>query len=298
MYDVNSLFSLIFATILLIIIAYVVFSCIKIVKQQTAVIVESFGKYHTTLGPGLHFLIPIVHTIRSVLDLRIQEIKSEVDVKTQDNAFVKLPIALQISIDPDNADSAFYKLNNPAPQITSWILNSVRSTTAQMNFQDLYNDKEHLITEVRNLLVTKLKSFGYNIEGILIDQPKIEKDMEHSFNRIITAKREAEAATEEAKATVIREVGIAEAEAQSQRVKAQGMADSREILAKGLAESIARLEGQNIDPELSVTTLLQLNRFDTIKDAASHGNTIIFDISDNKTKDLLPILVTDKINKQ
>lgn len=117
--------------------------------------------------------------------------------------------------------------------------------------------------------------------------------MEHSFNRIITAKREAEAAQEEAKATMTREVAKANAEAESQRVRAQGMADSREILATGLAQSIAKLQPHNIDPELSVRTLLELSRLDTIKDAATHGNSMSFDMNSTPSQTVLPIVATE-----
>lgn len=271
---IETLFSLFGWGAVIIFLAYIILSCVRIVKHQTVMIVESFGTYHATLQPGLHFLIPIVHSVLAIMDLRIQEIKASVDIKTSDNAFVSLPIALQISVNPDNAENAFYKLDNPGPQITSWILNSVRSTTSHMTLQELYSDKENLITEVRGLLVEKLRSFGYSIEAILIDHPQIDKEMEHSFNRIITAKREAEAAEQEAVAFMTREVGKAKAEAESQRLRAKGMADSREILAKGLAESIEKLSNHDVDPELSVKTLLELSRLDTIKDAATHGNTM------------------------
>lgn len=273
----------------------IVLSSIKVVKQQEVAIVEILGKYSRNLGPGLHFIIPIIEQIRSKVNMKIQEIGAEVEVKTKDNMFVHLPVLIQLSPNPENVEDAFYKLQNPEEQITSWILNSVRSIASNMALEELFSDKEHIVSEVKTVLVKKLNSFGYQIDGVLVDQPSLPEEIQRSFNRVIGAKREAEAATQEGEAIKIKAVAQATAEAESQRVRAKGMADARAILAKGLTESVGELEKNNINAEKAVETLVELNRLDVIREAGNKGNTILFDMnSNNENKEILGLLLKNK----
>lgn len=273
----------------------IVLSSIKVVKQQEVAIVEILGKYSRNLGPGLHFIIPIIEQIRSKVNMKIQEIGAEVEVKTKDNMFVHLPVLIQLSPNPENVEDAFYKLQNPEEQITSWILNSVRSIASNMALEELFSDKEHIVSEVKTVLVKKLNSFGYQIDGVLVDQPSLPEEIQRSFNRVIGAKREAEAATQEGEAIKIKAVAKATAEAESQRVRAKGMADARAILAKGLTESVGELEKNNINAEKAVETLVELNRLDVIREAGNKGNTILFDMnSNNENKEILGLLLKNK----
>ena len=273
----------------------IVLSSIKVVKQQEVAIVEILGKYSRNLGPGLHFIIPIIEQIRSKVNMKIQEIGAEVEVKTKDNMFVHLPVLIQLSPNPENVEDAFYKLQNPEEQITSWILNSLRSIASNMVLEELFSDKEHIVSEVKTVLVKKLNSFGYQIDGVLVDQPSLPEEIQRSFNRVIGAKREAEAATQEGEAIKIKAVAQATAEAESQRVRAKGMADARAILAKGLTESVGELEKNNINAEKAVETLVELNRLDVIREAGNKGNTILFDMnSNNENKEILGLLLKNK----
>lgn len=264
--------------ILTVIIACFVISGLRLVQQQQVAIVETLGKFTKTMEPGLHWIIPVVQSVRGRVNMRIQEIKANVEVKTKDNMFVHLPVSIQLAPNPANVEDAYYKLQNAEEQIASWILNSVRSIASSMLLEELFSDKEHIVTEVRTVLVSKLRSFGYTIEGVLVDQPTLPDTIQHSFNRVIGAQRDAEAAKQEGEAIRIKAVAQAEAEAQSQRVRAQGMADAREILAKGLAESMLQLEKNNLDADQAVATLVELNRLDVIREAGNKGNVILFDM--------------------
>lgn len=289
--------TLIFSLLLILIVAFIAGFSVKIVKQQDAAVVEWLGKYSRTLGPGLHFIIPVIESIRSRVSLRIQEIKAEVEVKTKDNMFVALPVSIMIVVDAESAANAYYKLEekDPGNQIKTWVLNSVRSIASSMSLQELFSDREHIINQVKEVLSTKLKEYGYQIEDVLVDQPSVPDDVQHSFNRVVAAQREAEAATQEGQAVKVKAIALAEAEAESQRIRAKGMADARATLAEGLNNSVKTLSENHVDAAKVMEVIVDLNRLDVLREVGSKGNMIIVDLKgDKKDSEALLALLCKK----
>ena len=254
-------------------------SGIRVIKQQSVAVVETLGKFSSTLSPGLNWIFFPFQRVAAVLELRIIEIKNEISVKTQDNQFVELPVSIMVKVNANKVSDAFYQLKNPQEQISTWVLNSIRAISAKMSLDALYLDRTNIVDEVQNLLAVKLDSYGYILETVLVDQPTLTKDVQHSFNRVIAAKREQEAAIQEASAQKIKIVANAEAEAEAQKKRAQGLAESREILARGLAESLKTLENK-VESKEAIEVLLATNRIDALRDVAKSGNLILADLSD------------------
>jgi regulator of protease activity HflC (stomatin/prohibitin superfamily) len=269
-------------SILLVIVFILFLSGIRVVQQQNVAIVERFGEYSRSLTAGLNWVFPMVDKIVEVVNLRIQEIKSEVQVKTIDNMFVELPVNIMVVPEANRAADSFYKLQDPNRQIKSWVLNAVRSTASEMKFEDLFTDRAHIVTQIKKELDEKLKSYGYHVEDVLVDQPSVTDDVKHAFNRVLAAKREAESAMQEGEAAKIKAVALANAEAESQRIRSQGMADARAILAKGLNDSVQEFKNSDISAEHVMSVLVELNRLDVLRDVGQKGNTILMNLGDSK----------------
>ena len=69
-----------------------------IVKQQTAVIIERFGRYQSIRHSGLHLKIPLVDRIAGRLSLKIQQLDVIVETKTLDDVFVRLKVSVQYKV--------------------------------------------------------------------------------------------------------------------------------------------------------------------------------------------------------
>lgn len=251
---------------------------VRIVRQQTAVIVETFGRYSRTLSPGLNFIIPVVERVAARMDLRVQEIKAAVEIKTSDNAFVNLPVAIMVRVEEMKADDAYYKLAHPKEQVKTWVLNSLRSATAGMKLADLFTDRSTLEQAVNDALTTKMSAYGYVIVSVLVDQPSVSDEVQKSFNRVVASQREKEAAEQEAEAKKIRVVGEARAESESQKLRAQGIADARKILSQSLTEAVKAAKDSGINEHDMTHLLLETNRLETIKHASEHGRLVIMDV--------------------
>ena len=262
------------------------FSMLYIVRGKTAAVLETFGRPHqTATQPGLRIKLPWPITIVVArVNMQLLQISSNVSVKTQDNAFMTVPVTVHYkAIDtPEGPVRAHYELENPELQINSYILNNVRQTVSGMEMVELYANRDSMETQVQELLSGKFHRYGYVIENVLVDEPQPSQEVEDSFNRVIASIRLKEAARNEAEATRIKLVGEAKAEAESKRLQGQGMAEMREAVARGLEESMNTMRHAGLSPEQAIAFLNETNRLDTITNASAHGNMIIMDAGENK----------------
>lgn len=84
-------------------------SSLFIVKQQTAAIIERFGKFQSIRQSGLQIKIPLVDRIAGRLSLKIQQLDVIIETKTLDDVFVRLKVSVQYKVIRDKVYDAFYK---------------------------------------------------------------------------------------------------------------------------------------------------------------------------------------------
>jgi len=257
-------------------------TCFYIVHGKTAAILETFGQPHKEAStPGLHVKLPwpITHIVARV-QLQLQEITQDVSVKTRDNAFMTLPVKVQYRASdvPTGSVKAYYELEEPERQITSYILNNIRQTAAGLNMVDLYQNRSDMEDTVQNTLTDRFEKFGYVIENVLVDEPQPSPEVKDAFNRVIASEREKEAALNIAEAKRIELVGIAKAERESKQLQGQGIAEMRDEIAKGLQKAIEEIKNAGLTTEQAVALIMDTNRLDTLGSAATHGNMIMVDL--------------------
>lgn len=275
--------------ILIIFIAIIWFlsSGIFIVRGKTAAILETFGKPHQEARfSGLQFKMPWpVTTVVARVNLQLQEIEANVSVKTKDNAFMTLPVKVQYRVNDDanGAIKAHYELEQPEQQIASYVLNNVRQTASGMEMVELYANRDSMEEQVQSALLDRFAQFGYLIENVLVDEPQPSEEVRSAFNRVIASHRLKEAAENEAAAARIRLVGVAEAEAKSKALQGEGMAQMREAVARGLEVAMQTMTKAGLSSQEAMKFLTDTNRFDTISNAAVHGNVVIIDMKDGGT---------------
>src|SRR6188472_2953166 len=90
------------------------------VKQQTAVIIERFGKFLSVRNSGLQLKIPVIDRIAGRVNLKIQQLDVIIETKTKDNVFVKMKVSVQFKVIQEKVYDAFYKLEYPHDQITAY----------------------------------------------------------------------------------------------------------------------------------------------------------------------------------
>ena len=156
--------------IIIAIILLIVFSSLFTVKQQSAVIVERFGKYHSIRNSGLQMKIPLVDRIAGRLNLRIQQLDVIIETKTKDNVFVKMKVSVQFKVVQERVYEAFYKLEYPHDQITSYVFDVVRAEVPKLKLDDVFERKDDIAIAVKRELNDALVTYGYDIINTLITE--------------------------------------------------------------------------------------------------------------------------------
>lgn len=110
----------------------ILFASFFIVKQETAAIVERFGKLQSVRHAGFHLKIPLIDQISKRLNLRIQQLDVIIDTKTLDNVFIKMKVSVQYQVIRNQVADAYYKLEYPEGQITSFVFDVVRAEVPKM----------------------------------------------------------------------------------------------------------------------------------------------------------------------
>ncbi|MBT8236606.1 MAG: SPFH domain-containing protein, partial [Bacteroidia bacterium] len=127
-------------------------SCFFIVKQQTAVVLERFGRFLSIRNSGLQMKIPMVDRISGRLSLKIQQLDVIVETKTLDDVFVKLKVSVQYVVIREKVYEAFYKLEYPHDQITSYVFDVVRAEVPKMKLDDVFVKKDDIAIAVKTEL--------------------------------------------------------------------------------------------------------------------------------------------------
>ncbi len=253
--------------------ALILFAAFFVVKQQTAAIVERFGKFQSIRHSGLQLKIPLIDRISGRLSLKIQQLDVIVETKTLDDVFVRLKISVQYKVIRDKVYDAFYKLDYPHDQITSYVFDVVRAEVPKMKLDDVFVKKDDIAIAVKTELNDAMMVFGYDIIKTLVTDIDPDAQVKEAMNRINASEREKIAAQFEGDAARILIVEKAKAEAESKRLQGQGIADQRREIARGLEESVEVLNKVGINSQEASALIVVTQHYDTLQSIGGETNS-------------------------
>jgi regulator of protease activity HflC (stomatin/prohibitin superfamily) len=249
------------------------------VEQQSAAILQRFGKFIRISNPGLNMKIPLIDTVAARINLRVQQLDVKVETKTEDNVFVHVTVSVQYFVLPAKVYEAFYKLADPESQITSFVFDVVRARVPKIKLDDVFEKKDEIADTVKTELTHTMDDFGYGIVKALVTDIDPDKKVKEAMNEINAATRLRVAATERGEAERILKVKAAEAEAQSKALQGKGIADQRKAIVDGLRESVDDFQksvpGATAHDVMNLVLMTQY--FDTLKEiGASNRSSTLF----------------------
>lgn len=290
--------------LIVLIVSVVLFFALFTVKQETAVIVERLGKFHSVRHAGLHLKIPIIDNVAKRLNLKIQQLDVVVDTKTLDNVFITMRVSVQYQVIRSQVSDAYYRLEDPHSQITSYVFDVVRAEVPKLKLDDVFVKKDDIAIAVKSEIQEAMQSYGYDIIKALVTDIDPDEQVKHAMNRINAAEREKTAAEYESEAQRIRIVAVAKAEAESKKLQGQGIADQRREIAKGLEESVKMLNNVNINAKEASSLIIVTQHYDTLHSigANNRSNLILLPNSPMAANSMLNDLVAsmtaaNKINE-
>jgi len=251
----------------------ILISAFFIVKQQTAVIVERFGRFHSIRQSGLQLKIPLVDRISGRLSLKIQQLDVIIETKTLDDVFVRLKVSVQYKVIKEKVYDAFYKLDYPHDQITSYVFDVVRAEVPKMKLDDVFVKKDDIALAVKAELNEAMSGYGFDIIKTLVTDIDPDAQVKQAMNRINASEREKIAAQFEGDAARILIVEKAKAEAESKRLQGQGIADQRREIARGLEESVEVLNKVGINSQEASALIVVTQHYDTLQSIGGETNS-------------------------
>jgi regulator of protease activity HflC (stomatin/prohibitin superfamily) len=272
----------------------ILFSGVFTVKQQTAALIERFGKFHSIKQAGLQFKIPFLDRISGKVSLKIQQLDVLVETKTMDDVFIKIRISVQFKILSTAIYDAFYKLENPHEQITAYVFDTVRAEVPKLKLDDVFVRKDDIAIAVRRELEEAMNEYGFNIVKALVTDIDPDIKVKEAMNRINAAERDKLAAEYEGESERIRIVAKAKAEAESKRLQGQGIADQRREIAKGLEDSVEVLNQVGINSQEASALIVITQHYDTLQALGENvnSNLILLPNTPTAASDMLADMTT------
>lgn len=280
--------------IFLVMALFIISSGLFTVKQQTSVIVHRFGKFHSIRQAGLQFKIPLIDSVAGRISLKVQQLDVPVETKTKDDVFVSIKVSVQYVIKPESVYDAFYKLQNPYEQMSSYIFDVVRAEVPKMKLDDVFERKDDIAIAIRRELDEAMNEYGYYFVKALVTDIDPAAEVKQAMNHINAAERKKTAAEYEGEAEKIRIIAKARAEAESKRLQGQGIADQRREIAKGLEESVGLLNAVGINSQEASALIVVTQHYDTLQHMGEKSNStlILLPNAPNAASEMLTQMVT------
>ncbi len=250
-------------------------SCFFVVRQQSAAVIQRFGKFVRVAHSGLNIKLPLIEAVSGHVSLRVDQLEVKVETKTEDNVFVHLTVSVQYLVKQDKVFAAYYKLQDPDAQITSYVYDVVRARVPRMKLDDVFEKKDEIADAVESELSHTMDEFGYDIVKALVTDIEPDAKVKEAMNEINAAQRMRVAAAEKGEAERILRVKAAEAEAQSKALQGKGIADQRKAIVDGLRESVSDFQESvpGTSPQDVMNLVLMTQYFDTLKEIGSTAKT-------------------------
>ena len=282
---------MIFGLILLVIIICVVISCVKVVRQAQALVIERLGAYQATWGTGLHFKIPIFDRVARRVDLKEQVVDfAPQPVITKDNVTMRIDTVVFYQItDPK---MFCYGVANPIMAIENLTATTLRNIIGDLELDQTLTSRETINTKMRASLDVATDPWGIKVNRVELKniippaaiQDAMEKQMKAERERreailkaegekksmILVAEGNKESAVLNAEAEKEAAILRAEAEKEKKIKEAQGQAEAIRTVQKATAEGIRYIREAGADQ-----TVLQLKSLEAFAAAANGRATKI-----------------------
>jgi regulator of protease activity HflC (stomatin/prohibitin superfamily) len=250
-----------FILILLIIsLLYILISGVRVVKQQSMLVIERLGQFDRVLKPGFHIIIPILERVVYTLNLRTQNLDFSIVAITSDKVTITLDTSLIYQILPNEAFAVAYNLQNPVQVIKTTVENSIRAYVAKQSHEEILEKRDELTIYLIDHLTDQMLRWGYQINNFQIKDVVLPKAITDAMSSVVASKRLQEAAENQANAEYIKVVRSAEAQKQTRVLQGEGLAGERKAIINGLAESIQDLTTATGTSSESVLNIVMLNQ--------------------------------------
>ncbi|TCB38160.1 SPFH/Band 7/PHB domain protein [Acinetobacter sp. ANC 4910] len=244
-----------------------IFKGVRIVPQGYKWIVQRLGKYHTTLSPGLNFVIPYVDEVAYkvttkdiVLDIPSQE------VITRDNAVILMNAVAYINL--TTPEKAVYGIENYTWAIQNLVQTSLRSIVGEMDLDDALSSRDHIKAKLKAAISDDIADWGITLKTVEIQDIQPSQTMQSAMEAQAAAERQRRATV--TKADGEKQAAILEADGRLEASRRD--AEAQVVLAEASQRAIEMVSSAVGDKEIPVAYLLGEQYVKAMQEMAKSNN--------------------------
>ena len=249
--------SIIFLAIIMILVLWILASCIRIVPQAYAIVLERLGAYRATWGTGVHFKVPFIERVARKVNLKEQVVDFPPQpVITKDNVTMQIDTVVFFQITDPKLYA--YGVENPIMAIENLSATTLRNIIGDMELDETLTSREVINTKMRASLDVATDPWGIKVNRVelknIIPPAAIQEAMEKQM-KAERERREAILKAEgEKKSTILvaegkKESAILDAEAEKQAAILRAEAQKERMIkeAEGQAEAVLKVQKANAE---------------------------------------------------
>ena len=228
---------IVIAVIVLVILA----SCIKIVPQAQAVVLERLGAYKETWNVGIHFKVPFIDKMarRVVLKEQVADFPPQ-PVITKDNVTMQIDTVVYFQITDPKLYT--YGVENPLAAIENLSATTLRNIIGELEFDHTLTSRDVINTKIRVILDEATDAWGIKVNRVELKNILPPREIQEAMEKQMKAERERRARITEAEGQRESEITVAEGHKQAAILQADAVKEKKIREAEGEAEAIRSVQ--------------------------------------------------------
>ena len=227
--------------ILVILILAVIVSCIQIVQQSKAYVVERLGAFHSVWGVGLHFKLPFIERVVKKVSLKEQVADFDPQpVITKDNVTMQIDTVIYFQITDPKLYT--YGVEYPMSAIENLTATTLRNIIGELELDQSLTSRDTINAKMRSILDEATDPWGIKVNRVELKNILPPREIQNAMEKQMKAERERRESILQAEGEKASKVLIAEGEKQSVLLQADAAKQAKIMAAEAEAQSILKVQ--------------------------------------------------------
>ena len=227
--------------ILVILILAVIVSCIQIVQQSKAYVIERLGAFHSVWGVGMHFKLPFIERVVKKVSLKEQVADFDPQpVITKDNVTMQIDTVIYFQITDPKLYT--YGVEYPMSAIENLTATTLRNIIGELELDQSLTSRDTINAKMRSILDEATDPWGIKVNRVELKNILPPKEIQNAMEKQMKAERERRESILQAEGEKASKVLIAEGEKQSVLLQADAAKQAKIMAAEAEAQSILKVQ--------------------------------------------------------